>query len=147
LSSRGRLSEPKTREVVEEETLPGGEGVGAQGVHHAQEPLHFFPIHRMETRDVEISPPLPIDLVFHQLGGIVGVRQLDPTARSDPAFPPPTVPESEPDDAGDEEREDRDPERHGRKTLAIKGSIQAIPLPNQGKGPLRRGLGSLPQCI
>jgi hypothetical protein len=69
----GWLPEAKTCQVIQEDPLPGGEGVSPKGVHQAQEPLHLFSVNRVEVREVQITPPLAIQLISDQLGDIVGV--------------------------------------------------------------------------
>lgn len=123
-----RLAEPEAGEVIEEEALPGGEGVGPQGIHQAQEAFDLLSVHRVQLGDVQVSPTLPVDLVLHQLRRIMGVGELDPASGGDAPPAPPAVPDAEAGDAADEQDENGDPERHGREQQVVEESFRAVPL-------------------
>jgi hypothetical protein len=85
--------------VVQEDTFSRRERFGTQGIHEAQKPLDLFPVHFMEAGEVQITPTLPVQLIYDQLGGVVGVGKLNPASGRNAASSPPAVPETGTNDA------------------------------------------------
>jgi len=86
-------AETKVRQVVQEDSLPGREGIGSESVDEAQKPLDLLSIHRMKSSEFHVPPSFPIQLVLNQLGYIVGIRELHPAPSGDTTGSPPLVPD------------------------------------------------------